>query len=66
MSILSDLIERLRSIIFHSRDERELTEELELPGKTRLQCSEQAFRGRLLRPRIPPDRDASELRVLCH
>ena len=29
MSILSDLIERLRSIIFHSRDERELAEELE-------------------------------------
>ena len=29
MSILPDLLERLRSIAFHSRDERELAEELE-------------------------------------
>jgi hypothetical protein len=28
MSIFSDFVERLRSIVFHSRDERELDEEL--------------------------------------
>ena len=60
MSVLTDIIERVRSIVFRRRDERELAEELEFHAAMEAEKLERRGlspdRGA---PRSPPSRSAA-------